>query len=452
MPEGKSDYVQTLTQGAGQLQEAYRGLEQAMAGVMRQEGLATQGAATVYAGERQDLEGMKGQVSELKKQIPDVPPKTTEPPVPQVALRPFGEGLPGQPPVQTLNNVLMSLGLMAQMGYGIMKNYPQGALAAYTGALRGWQQGDAERAIFQWQQYQQEVAAAQREWAKTKQAFDMTMQKYGANLELLRNQMGILAAEHGLGSKMVDLAFRNPEAAAAHINVLGNALRDTIKGTIDLTTKAVMWEHQQERERIADQHYNQNRDDRLRSLGRLEEQARLANDRINQSMGIQANKAIQPLSVYPMALMEAEKLRMAIGDLQRKGLLAADSSLWGKQVAHLKQVLQPGDPNLIFVQFFEKPLTIGIFDRKVHDEKNARNIQMFQGQLQGLERMPPGGANAVLDQLEDSLKQNYDMQVKLLRNINSDQIQIGLNQLNAAVMGAVPRFGVEAQIQEELRQ
>lgn len=51
----------------------------------------------------------------------------------------------GEPPEQSIGKMVGALGLFAQMGGAIARGHARSALAAWTGSLKGWQQGDTER-------------------------------------------------------------------------------------------------------------------------------------------------------------------------------------------------------------------------------------------------------------------------------------------------------------------
>lgn len=81
------------------------------------------------------------------------------PEVPQPQPRPFAEARPDAPLLTQLNTVMLGVGQMA-MQFAGLKGNNRLALAALTGALQGWQAGDAERAnreLKVWQQQTQKV-------------------------------------------------------------------------------------------------------------------------------------------------------------------------------------------------------------------------------------------------------------------------------------------------------
>ena len=87
----------------------------------------------------QGIKELEAKGADLRQQagaLPKPPTAPAEPDVPSRQLRPFGDLGQNPSTVQLLNGTLMQLGLLAQMGMGMAKGFPAGALAAFTGDLR----------------------------------------------------------------------------------------------------------------------------------------------------------------------------------------------------------------------------------------------------------------------------------------------------------------------------
>lgn len=150
------------------------------------------------------------------------PPEPVEaapaPSAPKIAARPFLDAMPGEKATDSLQKLLLGVGLLGQMAVGLKGGFPQGATAAYTGALQGWSAGDHERAQNEWQTYLGQLQQYDRDTRNLHTNFRERMERYGADKDRLGLEMGLLAAEHGMGKEGIELAFREPERALGQLD------------------------------------------------------------------------------------------------------------------------------------------------------------------------------------------------------------------------------------------
>lgn len=155
-----------------------------------------------------------GALSERMRATPAAPARPAfgpPPPAPTIQARPFLDGGPGDSWQTSLQKLMAGMGLMAQMAVGIKGGFPSGALAAYTGAVQGWTEGDHLRAANQWKTYLGQLQEYDRSVNSVQQDFENAMKEYGADQDRLKTEFGILAAKHNLDREGIELAFREPD-------------------------------------------------------------------------------------------------------------------------------------------------------------------------------------------------------------------------------------------------
>ena len=201
---------------------------------------ANKAAQESIARRSTDLAGVRERVVTAPG-LPESPELPAPPPAPKITARPFLASVPGEDAVTSLNKAMAGFGLMAQMAVGIRGGFPQGALAAYTGALEGWQAGDQRRAANQWQTYMGELKQHERDVAAIRMKYDDAVRKWGGDQDRLKTELGILAAEHGLGREAIALSFQEPERALANLNTTAKLLGDMQASAANLALKNAMW-------------------------------------------------------------------------------------------------------------------------------------------------------------------------------------------------------------------
>lgn len=274
-PSSVDAFIAATLKAGQENRELTKGLVESMGALLPQYEEAQDYEKKSLEARGQRLEGIEAKQQEMAKDVAatEVPTPPKEPGVPHITLRPFGEGLPGEGAAQTLNRTMMSLGLLAQMGFGLAKNYPQGALAAFTGALTGWQRGDRERAEQDWLEYQAQVGKAAREWQKNVSRFYMTRRAHADNAEQLKMQMGIEAAKAGVDDRMIQMMFQKPDEAMKVLGMQGKAIQDLLNGNQQLNKDMLTARMQEQKLAIEKQHLQLARDKAAQGMKPLGEKA-----------------------------------------------------------------------------------------------------------------------------------------------------------------------------------
>ena len=184
-----------------------------------------------------EREAYREVVGRPNPKVPEVPAVT---PLPATGARPFLEGLPGESTTTSLQRMLTGLSLIAQMGVGIGTGYSRGALAAYTGALEGWQQGDRQRAENEWAQYLQQVAAMQRDYKNRHRAYTDIIEANKWDEQKMRLALGMRAAEFGEEQQAIELAFKDADAFRKRNEVTGAMAAKLQHDAANTTTKLVL--------------------------------------------------------------------------------------------------------------------------------------------------------------------------------------------------------------------
>lgn len=203
---------------------------------------------------KESLEQRRKQLADLREKVtgipapPDAPEYRDAPESPVIRARPFLDSVPGEPWQQSLQKLMFGAGLMAQMAVGIKGGFPQGALAAYTGALRGWSEGDALRGANEWQTYIGQVKKYEQDVRSTQAKFENAMKTHGANQERLKTEFGILAAEQGLDREGIELAFREPDRLMANLTSAVKVMETMERDAANVAFKNLMYMQQAARD------------------------------------------------------------------------------------------------------------------------------------------------------------------------------------------------------------
>lgn len=203
--------------------------------------------------QEQGIQGLEQKGADLRQQAGALPKPPTAPEelaVPSRQLRPFGDLGQNPSTVQLLNGTLMQLGLLAQMGMGMAKGYPAGALAAYSGALEGWAKGDAVRAENMWKEYVAGVAKMDREYRRQRQEYQDILEKYGISHDLLKTEAQLFGIRQGWQDKMIALAGRKPEEALKMFQMLEQPLTQVRQGVYQLKAAMIKAQLEAEQHRI----------------------------------------------------------------------------------------------------------------------------------------------------------------------------------------------------------
>ena len=283
------------------------------------------------------------------------------PQAPDIKARPFLDAVPGEGWQQSLQKLMMGTGLIAQMAIGIKGGFPEGALAAYTGALQGWQAGDAIRAGNEWKTYVGQLQQYDRDVGATQQKFENAMKTYGHNQDRLKTEFGILAAEHGLSREGIEMGFREPDRLLSQLNSGVKVMEQMLKDADNVTFRNMMGLHKLEQDQQMNEFRREQLDLRKRELEKKgsekplgEHAAKWENpegQRPDPRMSIAEAAALgfRPMGkistgdAHRTAATLMDQLDGLIPKLEAKGFLASGDGRIPIERARLARFWKPGD-------------------------------------------------------------------------------------------------------------
>lgn len=156
------------------------------------------------------------------------------PPPPPRELHEFLSPVEGESPTASITKLINAIGLFAAGAGGLAKGDARGALAALTGALKGWQEGDKERADVQFANWENANKAAIQKWGMERQSYldlmndtNLTMEQIFSlwKIKAAQNQNDIAAnmAETGSLEKMIGW-LHEEQKTAVHLEERMTAL------------------------------------------------------------------------------------------------------------------------------------------------------------------------------------------------------------------------------------
>ena len=336
--------------------------------------------------QKQGVEDLEAKGADLRKQagaLPKAPTAAPEPDVPSRQLRPFGDLGQNPSTVQLLNGTLMQLGLLAQMGMGMAKGFPQGALTAYSGALEGWAKGDAVRAENMWKEYVASVAKMDREYRRQRQEYQDIIEKYGISQDLLKTEAQLFGIRQGWQDKMISLAGRKPEEALKMFQVLEKPLTEVRGNVFKLKAEMIKAQLAEERQRAVMDHQKEiERHNRV-----IESQGQ---ERLGKAMGAASKKELgvqQSLATMNDALSRMIELAPR---LAQKGYLPSDPGRISLTRAQATRFMKPGDDDWQKWSTLQGNL-IG-FERTVANDIGPRAMQAFSAIKNFSDNPPPQSA------------------------------------------------------------
>jgi hypothetical protein len=194
-------------------------------------------------------EGVKKRAGELEaalsKPQAELPAVPEYPKPPSQKIRPFAENTPGEPWQATINKSLMSLGLLAQGVGGLVTKYPQGALAAATGAMQGWAQGDKERgdrAFKEWGAITQEM---KDKYEQDREHVKDLWDKHRGDIESLKSALAVDLIKIGASEKVIQAMQENPERALQWLDDRKKLGLEAYRMWNELAAQKAMRDHQE---------------------------------------------------------------------------------------------------------------------------------------------------------------------------------------------------------------
>jgi hypothetical protein len=181
----------------------------------------------------------------LGKEMPEKPALPDYPKVPSQRIRPFAENTPGEPWQATIQKSLMQLGLLAQGIGGLVTKYPQGALAAATGAMQGWHQGDRERGDREFREWGAQIEQMKDKFQEDRQHVQDIWDKHHGDIESLKANLAVDLIKIGANEKVIEAMHQNPETVLTWMKDRQHLAQESYKTWNELAAKKAMRDHQE---------------------------------------------------------------------------------------------------------------------------------------------------------------------------------------------------------------
>src|SRR5262249_28069307 len=145
---------------------------------------------------------------------------------------------PGDSGTQLMQKITFGLGTLASMATGLALKYPEGALAAWTGALQGWAEGDAIRGNREFETWVAKVREGHRAHQSEVERWQALREKYKDNMEQLKTEGAILLHKQGASKELIEAMLKGPEtqwkALDAQTSMWDKMLTHTTQATLKL--------------------------------------------------------------------------------------------------------------------------------------------------------------------------------------------------------------------------
>ena len=169
----------------------------------------------------------------------NAPEPPVMPPAPE-GLRAFLAPSANEAPEQSIAKLLTVFGLFAQGISGAARGDARASLAAFTGAMQGWQEGDRARADREFKVWQATSAAMRDKWTMARQRFDdiMSNAKLGYDQKLQGVKLAML--EYGLDYDAAKLEREGLDAALAVVEKRQATLDTLMRNVGEMEQKWLM--------------------------------------------------------------------------------------------------------------------------------------------------------------------------------------------------------------------
>lgn len=314
----------------------------------------------VEEAEKQSLESRKATLAPAIEKLkaaaganaPPPPLESPEPAVPDISPRAFlgGEGK------NALQQIVAGLGLLVSSAVGA-KRAPAQALGALTGAMRGWAEGDAERASRDWHHYEGLVAKMNRENQKAVKAWERALVIRGGNQQDAKLFFEGAMAEAGLTDMAADYAGKDYQRIGTDLTMMQGLLTkmDSAYRT-DVETAFRRWEAgEKQRHSKAIEDYNAGKakhadavlDQLKKYQGEMVEIKKRGPTAQLDKNRVKITEAIAKLSLHNRSVDESlntlDQMQASVDRLAKKDLLVTGPSAADAWKAQMKRALDVGD-------------------------------------------------------------------------------------------------------------
>lgn len=215
---------------------------------------ATKRAATESAAIlKPAVEGVK-QAAQYPQ--PPMPAMAGEPPQPDQKPKPFLEMRSRK---EDLQGVIAGLGLIGQMIAA--RGAPAAGLAAFTGAMKGWAEGDRERADREWRSYLKAVDTIRHQNQDALKMWEVGMKTHHGNVAAQTAYLAAATAEAGMLDRSAMVAQQGAASLAHSIDTVNRELDRVDRHTYQIMNTINMHEMKQIESERQERHFQERRED-----------------------------------------------------------------------------------------------------------------------------------------------------------------------------------------------
>lgn len=348
-----------------------------------------------------ELQEVKERLAREAGQVPSPPPAPGLPPLPKALADQWGN-IHAKSTLGAAAELLNKLAVIVPLFTG---KAPQVALAAYGAAMEGWSEGRKEKAEAEMRRYGMALKRVIDQHQLNMDTYNAVLAKHGANMDMLKTQMTIAAAESGLAGDRIKMATEAPlrfleaqnklTSDLAHLATEGLRIHsmldmEQMKYKLAAMKAGFTGEMMKRLGNLADKGAARTPEeekeyDNLKTMSLLTPAGRgLAHVEDDQT-----KRYVVPLDGTLRMVGRLKVLRDLATRLDKKGLLPpSDANPLQTRMAALKRWAHPSDPDLVALQKNMSNIMVGIDRTSLDDKGTTRSVQMFQEQFNLTHELP----------------------------------------------------------------
>jgi hypothetical protein len=136
-----------------------------------------------------------------------------------------------------------------------------------------------------------------------------------------------------------------------------------------------------EEQAALEKHKEQKRFDTDEAIRHDAAKAKMKGETPKSLLPAQVDKVLAPFNKIDTFATEAKALRSSWERAAEKGLLPSSTGIGSKLWAGGKRFLDPNDVDMLALRQLVAPITVGLIDRGLNDEKGSRAMKMFEEQV-----------------------------------------------------------------------
>ena len=210
--------------------------------VERRTAAAKERAATLVPALGATRQAIEQEIATLPTPVPG--PTLTAPP--PRGLSAFLAPREGESSEASLGKLIAAMGLFATGASGLVRKDARAGLAALTGAMKGWREGDRERADRAFADWDARTTAALKQWEVERQGYQDIMAKANLTLQQKMNLVNLAMLEHGVLAEPFDVEVGGLEKMVTFITGREDAAQKLGIAMIQLQTAKEYREEQRQ--------------------------------------------------------------------------------------------------------------------------------------------------------------------------------------------------------------